>query len=160
MVSRHLPVSDPPLLQKIKIDEDELTIATMDHPHGGSPVSEDPSGPTSAIDNDIPTSLAKEDNNHVTSTSTTTDAPPYWISQHTRTTSSVSYQSLNNTRPTAILLEDHSEEGSYQTQSCWAQSVHIDEYVIVSGPTGIGAYVVWACTVRTLKGGDLSLRKR
>ncbi|CZT19430.1 uncharacterized protein RCC_05281 [Ramularia collo-cygni] len=72
----------------------------------------------------------------------------------------MSHQSLHDIRPSAIVLEDHSAEHSQQTLSCWAQSVSIDDYVIVSGPTGIGAYVVWACTVRTLKGGELSLRKR
>lgn len=124
------------------VDEDELpAIATMDHPHG-VPVSSD-----RGSGNDI-------DSNQVM------DAPPYWTAQHTRSTSTVSSQSLTDTRPTAILLEDHSEEDSETSRSCWAQSVFIDEYVIVSGPTGIGAYVVWQCTVSTLKGGDLGLRKR
>lgn len=138
MFSRHLPVSEPPLSG---VDEDELPpVATMDHPHGG-PVSN--SGPGNDMHSD-----------HVTV------APPYWTSTHSRSASTVSYQSLNDVRPAAILLEDHSEESCQQTRSCWAQSVSIDEYVIVSGPTGVGAYVVWACTVSTLKGGDLSLRKR
>lgn len=138
MFARHPPVTEPPLSG---VDEDELpAVATMDHPHGG-PVQN--SGPGNDVHTD-----------HVT--------PPYWTStaQHSRSTSTVSYQSLNDTRPAAILLEDHSEESHQQTRSCWAQSVSIDEYVVVSGPTGIGAYVVWACTVNTLKGGDLSLRKR
>ena len=59
-----------------------------------------------------------------------------------------------------IRLEDHSEEDHVLAQSCWAQSATIDEYVVISGPTGIGAYVVWHCTVKTLSGGELCIRKR
>lgn len=88
-----------------------------------------------------------------------TDAPPYWA-RHQRT---VSYQSITQRRRSGgpISLEDHSEEDHVQAQSCWAESASIDEYLIVSGgSTGIGAYVVWHCTVKTLHGGDLCLRKR
>ncbi|KAK4629703.1 PX domain-containing protein [Fulvia fulva] len=97
-----------------------------------------------------------------TSTKRVTDAPPFWSSnaRHSRSISTASYHSLNQTRPPAIVLEDHSDDGHLQAQSCWARAVSIDEYVVVSGPTGIGAYVVWHCTVSTLKGGDLSIRKR
>ena len=63
-------------------------------------------------------------------------------------------------RPAPILLEDHSEESHEQTQACWAQSVTVDDYILVTGATGIGAYVVWHCTVRTLAGGDMAVRKR
>ena len=89
-----------------------------------------------------------------------TDAPPFWTSptRPGRSISVVSYSSLN--RPSAILLEDHSSEQNEQTQSCWAQSVRVDDYVIVSGRTGVGAYVVWHCTVGTLQGGDFTIRKR
>lgn len=92
-------------------------------------------------------------NSHVT------DAPPYWSdgSRHVR---SISYHSISHQRPNPILLEDHSEEHNEQAQSCWANSATIDEYVLVSGPSGIGAYVVWHCTVKTLKGGDMTIRKR
>ena len=88
-----------------------------------------------------------------------TDTPPYWSTgpRHGR---SVSYHSISHQRPNPILLEDHSEEYSEQAQSCWASSATIDEYVLVSGPSGIGAYVVWHCTVKTLKGGDMTIRKR
>ena len=99
----------------------------------------------------------------VRSTTRVTDAPPFWSSnaaRHSRSISTVSYHSLNQTRPAAIVLEDHSDDRDLQAQSCWARAVSIDEYVVVSGPTGIGAYVVWHCTVSTLKGGDLSIRKR
>lgn len=91
------------------------------------------------------------------------DVPPFWVNgppRHQRTVSSVSYHSLNEARPAAISLEDHSADSNDLTQSCWARSASIDEYVVVSGPTGIGAYVVWHCTVQTLKGGDLQFRKR
>jgi hypothetical protein len=87
------------------------------------------------------------------------DSPPFWT-QHDRSVSTVSYQSIVHTRPAPILLEDHSEEDHEQSRGCWAKSVTVDDYVIVSGPTGIGAYLVWNCTVSTLKGGDLSIRKR
>lgn len=91
------------------------------------------------------------------------DAPPFWLEgppRHQRAISSVSYHSLNEARPAAIGLEDHSNDSHDLAKSCWARNVSVDEYVVVSGPTGIGAYVVWHCTVSTLKGGDLSIRKR
>jgi hypothetical protein len=33
----------------------------------------------------------------------------------------------------------------------WAQSIAIDDYVVVRGSTGIGAYVVWNCRINTLQ---------
>lgn len=93
------------------------------------------------------------------SSNTTSDAPPFW-SRHGRSVSQVSYQSLVQSKPAAIRLEDHSEEDNVQTKGCWARSVTINDYVIISGPTGIGAYVVWNCTVDTLKGGTMEIRKR
>lgn len=87
------------------------------------------------------------------------DAPPFWT-RHDRTMSAVSYQSILQTRPAPIQLEDHSEEDHEQSQGCWARSVTVDDYVVISGPSGIGAYIVWNCTVSTLKGGDMSIRKR
>lgn len=98
--------------------------------------------------------------NDVAPSSQLTDAPPYWTSGPTRHSRSTSYHSLDQTRPAAIVLEDNTDDQHDHAQSCWAQSVSIDEYVVVSGPTGIGAYVVWHCTVTTLKGGDLCIRKR
>ncbi|EMC94976.1 hypothetical protein BAUCODRAFT_34976 [Baudoinia panamericana UAMH 10762] len=88
-----------------------------------------------------------------------TDAPPFWT-RHGRSVSSVSYHSINGQRPAPITLEDRSFEENEVTQGCWAKSVSIDDFTIVSGATGIGAYVVWHCTVATLKGGDLEMRKR
>lgn len=86
--------------------------------------------------------------------------PPFWTGR----SRPVSYQSITQIQRRQsggpIQLEDHSEEDHVQAQFCWAESATIDAYVIVSGPTGIGAYVVWHCTVKTLKGGDLEIRKR
>ena len=84
---------------------------------------------------------------------------PYW-SEGTRHARSASYNSIGHQRPPAITLEDHTEDDNQLSQSCWAQSATIDEWVLVSGATGIGAYVVWHCTVKTLKGGDMTIRKR
>jgi hypothetical protein len=86
-------------------------------------------------------------------------SPPYWYG-HGRTVSNASYHSIGPSRPVPITLEDHSEEGNELSEGCWAKSATIDEYVLVSGPTGIGAYVVWHCTVETLKGGHMTIRKR
>lgn len=91
--------------------------------------------------------------------STAPDTPVFW-NRHGRTISSVSYHSILQTRPAPIQLEDHSEEQHEQSQGCWARSVSVDEFTVISGPTGIGAYIVWHCTVGTLKGGDMSIRKR
>ncbi|KAK1035165.1 PX domain-containing protein ypt35 [Friedmanniomyces endolithicus] len=91
----------------------------------------------------------------------TTDPPPFWTTRHDRSVSTVSYHSLLGPHPpNPKLLEDRSEDSHAASQGCWAQSVALDAHTIVSGPTGIGAYVVWHCTVRTLQGGDLELRKR
>lgn len=88
-----------------------------------------------------------------------TDAPPFW-SRHGRSVSNVSYQSIPSSKPQPISLEDHSDERHELSASCWAQSATIDDFVVISGLTGIGAYVVWHCTVDTLKGGKINLRKR
>ena len=87
---------------------------------------------------------------------------PYWsgATRKGRSTSNVSYDSTGWQRAGQILLEDHSEESHELSQGCWAKSATIDDYVLVSGATGMGAYVVWHCTVQTLKGGDLIIRKR
>lgn len=83
--------------------------------------------------------------------------PPYWR-QHQRADSTAS---LDNLRPPPITLEDHTEVPSEQSSALWAKSVTIHDYTIVSGSrTGIGAYVVWNCTVETLDGGPMIIRKR
>jgi len=86
-------------------------------------------------------------------------APPFWT-RHDRSVSAVSYHSVLQGRPAPIQLEDHSEEQDELSQGCWAQSVTVDDYTIISGPSGIGAYVVWLCTVSTLKGGHMTINKR
>lgn len=109
---------------------------------------------TDAVDATLPNETAVKSANGSAVTS-----PPYWYG-HGRTVSTQSYHSIGYSRPIPITLEDHSEEGNELSEGCWAKSATIDEYVLVSGPTGIGAYVVWHCTVQTLKGGDLTIRKR
>ena len=89
-----------------------------------------------------------------------TESPVYWMTRPGRSVSNTSYRSIEQHRPIPISLEDHSEESNELSQSCWAKSATVDEYVVISGPTGIGAYVVWHCTVATLKGGDILIRKR
>ncbi|GAM85984.1 hypothetical protein ANO11243_039940 [Dothideomycetidae sp. 11243] len=86
-------------------------------------------------------------------------SPPFWKT-HGRSVSAASYQSTHLGRPPPIQLEDHSEETDDQARACWARHVTIDDYTVVSGPTGIGAYVVWNCTVQTLKGAPFTIRKR
>ena len=71
--------------------------------------------------------------------------PLYW--QHQRT---VSYASVDNVKPPPIRLEDHTEEPSEHSGALWAKNVTIVDYVIVSGKSGVGAYVVWNCKVDTL----------
>ena len=107
--------------------------------------------------------------------------------RHTRSTSTASQLTIprRGAGATAIALEDHSEDDSSQSRSysCWARSVTVDAHHVVSGnsplpalsfhhpsssssstaaagPLPIGAYVVWHCTIRTLAGGELALRKR
>ncbi|KAF2099890.1 hypothetical protein NA57DRAFT_55825 [Rhizodiscina lignyota] len=76
-------------------------------------------------------------------------SPPYWQTQHAR---SWSNGSLDRSRPAPIALEDHEELGSETSKALWAKHVTVDEPVVVSGnaPSGLGAYVVWNCTVDTL----------
>jgi|TARA_R110002003_G_scaffold589_15_gene20697 hypothetical protein len=84
----------------------------------------------------------------------TSVVPPYW-QRHERHASRLSSYSTDNGRPTPISLEDHTDEGSEQCRVLWAKGVTIDDYVVVSGTApGLGAYVVWNCTVETL---DVSL---
>lgn len=81
--------------------------------------------------------------------------PPYWQrhehNEHSSSSVSCNASADNVSRPAPILLEDHTDEGSDQCKALWAKHVTIDDYVIVSGTgPGIGAYVVWNCTVETL----------
>ncbi|KAI6891637.1 hypothetical protein D0869_05687 [Hortaea werneckii] len=82
-------------------------------------------------------------------------SPPFW-NPHARTLSSASYHSLDDRAaaagPHPISLEDHTTDTAAHppSESCWAQSVTIDSYTILTGPTGIGAYVVWSCSISVL----------
>lgn len=79
--------------------------------------------------------------------------PPYW--RHQRALSRASLASsvdthLSSSKP-AITLEDHTADpNASTTRGLWARNVTIDDHVVVSGKTGIGAYVVWMCNVQTL----------
>jgi len=76
-------------------------------------------------------------------------SPPYWKQQHQRNSYLSTYSADGH--PTPISLEDHTDEGSEHCKVLWAKGVTIDDYVVVSGSApGLGAYVVWNCTVETL----------
>lgn len=83
--------------------------------------------------------------------------PPYWR-KHDRNPSRLSSYSTDNGHPTPIGLVDHTDEDSEHCKVLWAKGVTIDDYVVVSGTApGLGAYVVWNCTVETL---DVSFPSR
>ncbi|KAK2761843.1 PX domain-containing protein ypt35 [Onygenales sp. PD_12] len=86
--------------------------------------------------------------------------PPYW--RHYRNASQASQTSLESTpRRSLIRLEDHTEDPTDETnKGLWARSVTIDDYIIVKGRSGIGAYVVWICRIQTLDGGPMVIRMR
>lgn len=74
--------------------------------------------------------------------------PPWW-QRHERNASRLSQSSL--ARSAEITLEDHTADpNSETTRGLWARSVFIDDHCIVQGLTGVGAYVVWNCTINTL----------
>ena len=78
--------------------------------------------------------------------------PPYW--GHYRNASRSSQASLDQSR--VITLVDHSEDPNSDTsRGLWAKSVAIEDYVIVKGKSGIGAYVVWNCKIQTLEVRDV-----
>ncbi|KAJ5641750.1 hypothetical protein N7490_005750 [Penicillium lividum] len=84
--------------------------------------------------------------------------PPYW-QRHERNASRASQTSL--ARSTMITLEDHTADPECETsRGLWAQSVSIEDHVVVQGKTGVGAYVVWNCRVQTLDGGPMVVRMR
>lgn len=86
--------------------------------------------------------------------------PPYW-QRRQRSASYRSTSSADNGHGAPIGLEDHTEDDSEHCKALWAKGVTIDDYVVVSGTApGIGAYVVWNCTVETLDGGPMKIRKR
>lgn len=74
--------------------------------------------------------------------------PPYW---QQAANARWSYMSVDANKPPPIRLEDHTEDGSDSSKALWARHVSVDDYVIISGNLpGVGAYVVWNCTVETL----------
>ncbi|KAH1496221.1 hypothetical protein KXX57_008101 [Aspergillus fumigatus] len=82
--------------------------------------------------------------------------PPYW--SHHRNISRTSQISLDQP---AITLEDHTEDPNSETsRGLWAKSVTVDDYAVVQGKTGVGAYVVWNCRIQTLDGGPITVRMR
>ena len=82
--------------------------------------------------------------------------PPYW-KRHERNVSRLSSYTTDDGRPTPISLEDHTAKSSEQCRVLWAKAVTVDDYVVISGTApGLGAYVVWNCTVETL---DVSYRE-
>jgi hypothetical protein len=82
--------------------------------------------------------------------SPSTLSPPYW--QHQRASSQSSVDSTICSP--AISLEDHTQTRDGTSATLWAKDITIEDYVIVrGGSTGIGAYVVWNCTVQTLDVG-------
>lgn len=73
--------------------------------------------------------------------------PPYW-QRHERGASRASQSSLGGPM---ITLEDHTADPESETsRGLWAQSVSIEDHVVVQGKTGVGAYVVWNCKIQTL----------
>lgn len=78
-----------------------------------------------------------------------TATPPYW--KHSRNISHASHTSLDRSSG-LITLEDHSEDPSCdKSKGLWAKNVTIDNYAVVKGQSGIGAYVVWICNIQTLE---------
>ncbi|KAK2741888.1 PX domain-containing protein ypt35 [Myotisia sp. PD_48] len=88
---------------------------------------------------------------------TTSITPPYW---HRRDASRVSDRSADGSR-NLITLEDREEDPTCEMgRGLWAKSVTIDDYVVVKGQTGIGAYSVWICNIQTLEGASMVVRMR
>ncbi|KAH9879419.1 hypothetical protein J1614_002859 [Plenodomus biglobosus] len=109
--------------------------------------------PSSGRDGNTPAACPRPERNSV--------VPPYWRKHHRDPSRLSSYSTSDNGHPTPIGLEDHTDEGSEQCKVLWAKGVTIDDYVVVSGTApGLGAYVVWNCTVETLDGGPMKIRKR
>lgn len=84
-------------------------------------------------------------------------SPPYW--QHNRGASYATVASLD--LAPRITLQDHTDIYSDTIGALWAKAIAVKDYVIIRGNvTGIGAYVVYNCTVQTLDGGPMKIRKR
>ncbi|KAF2435756.1 hypothetical protein EJ08DRAFT_717764 [Tothia fuscella] len=84
-------------------------------------------------------------------------SPPFWKTNfHDEPAASVERRSNRS----QIQLEDHTEEFSDQFRALWAKGVAVDDYIIIRGAVGFGAYVVWNCTVDILDGGSMKIRRR
>lgn len=89
-------------------------------------------------------------------TSVASIIPPFWQPRHSRSTSAASAASTTSAGGGSgmeIRLEDHTESPTEYSRGLWAKSVSIEDYTVVRGMTGLGAYVVWRCEIRTLDVG-------
>ncbi|QDS72965.1 hypothetical protein FKW77_008615 [Venturia effusa] len=90
-------------------------------------------------------------------------SPPYWHSR-LRTASSLSSNSAARQKRMSgsIHLEDHTEESSATYNAVWARAVTVDDFTVVGAGVGpaLGSYVVWNCTIETLNGSTMRIRKR
>jgi hypothetical protein len=122
-----------------------------------SETADPPSSPALDADGAKPATVTAPNRNRGSGSVGQGVVPPYW-QRHERGASYLSTYSADNGRPTPIGLEDHTDEDSEHCKVLWAKGVTIDDYVVVSGTApGIGAYVVWNCTVETL---DVSFPSR
>ena len=84
--------------------------------------------------------------------------PTHWLSSHHRRES---YTSIDDDRPPAITLEDHTEGDPLDGDVVWAKAIYIEDYVIVGGnAANVGSFVSWHCRIDTLEGGSMVIRKR
>ena len=84
--------------------------------------------------------------------------PVHWLSSHHRR---VSYTSIDDDRPAAITLEDHTEGDLADDDVGWAKAIYIEDYVIVEGNRpSVGSFVCWHCRIDTIEGGSMIIRKR
>jgi hypothetical protein len=71
------------------------------------------------------------------------------VQSHQRSFSNISVESVPDG---AITLQDNTDGEDSKNNACWARSVEIDDFVVVNGNrTGIGSFVVWNITVKTLR---------
>jgi len=94
----------------------------------------------------------------VQDTSTISTTNPYHSFRSNR---SASGSSMTFLPPGPIALIDHTVEASDRTPGIFARNVYIGDYTVVSGSlTKAGAYVVYNCSLETLEGNKMTLRKR
>lgn len=135
-----LPASPPHPPKSTPSASDSDTVPTADASHVQSVGTNDNASPSPAP------SQAPQAPNRERAVSGI--VPPYW--SHHRNASRTSQISADG--GPAITLEDHTEDPNSETsRGLWAKSVTIDDHVVVQGMTGVGAYVVWNCKIRTLE---------